>query len=518
MKINYADQLSDQRLFDRKDKRDIPEYWTAETDAGVIATAHYQATRIGAVILAQGGNAVDAAVAASLALGVCEPAASGLGGMSMMLVHHAAINKTVIVKGPCHAPHRADPENLLDQPRSSGYQAVAIPTTPAVLDYTLGRYGTLDREQVIAPARELAREGYPVTHLQYNLTLRYRNALAKQNGGHFFLGSDGQPLAPGTIFRQPILAATLDRMAQVGFRDFYQGEIADKIVQDMQRHGGFIDRQDMQNIPWPEESEPLTLMIGDQRICTLGPPGGGIVLLQLLQLLHAAPNDFEPDSPRGVLFLANAIRRARKDRMRHFRMESGVEKGTPSPRLTAEYAQMVAAEIGAKITSSGETTHICVTDRHGNAVSLTQSIERVFGAKVVTADLGFLYNGYLKAFNLTIPTHPHYLQPGARRPLECHADDCFQRRQTLRNNRLYRFRANGFSYLPGANASATPVPFRCGPRSAFALHTAGARQNRSRPLQRQGITRPRRTRANRGKIRAIFFQDGRATAHRSPRR
>ena len=413
MQINYSDQLSDQCLFDRKDKRDIAEYWTAESNAGVIATAHYRATRIGAAILADGGNAVDAAVAAALALGVCEPAASGLGGMTMMLIHQAATPKTVVLKGPCRAPRQASPENLQNQSRSSGYQAIAIPTTPAVLDYALSKYGSFSREQVIAPAKELAEAGYPVTQLQYELSLRYRDALAKQNGSRFFLGADGQPAPPGTILRQPVLAATLERLARVGWHDFYQGEIAAKIVADMQRHSGFIDRHDMQNIPWPEESEPLSQMVGEHQICTLGPPGGGIVLLQLLQLFQAAPDYFEPDTPGGVLFLANAIRRARRDRMRHFRVASGVEKGSIPPRLTREYAQAVAEEISAGIASSGETTHISVVDRHGNAVSLTQSIERVFGAKVATADLGFLYNGYLKAFNLKIPNHPHYLQPGA---------------------------------------------------------------------------------------------------------
>jgi gamma-glutamyltranspeptidase/glutathione hydrolase len=209
-----------ERLFDREGHRGDPAYWTVKSANGVVATAHYLATAARVGMLSLGGNAVDAAVAASLAIGVCEPAGSGLGGMSLMLIHLAASNRTFTVEGPCRAPLAATPEAVAEARRYRGYRAVAVPTNAAVLEHALSNYGTLSRSEVIAPAIELAEDGYPVTPLQHLLVAQYLKALQGGSAGAVFLDSNGCPPVVGSRFRQPALARTLRRLAEAGPRTF----------------------------------------------------------------------------------------------------------------------------------------------------------------------------------------------------------------------------------------------------------------------------------------------------------
>jgi len=138
----------------------------AVSNGGVASTQHYHATEAAVQILEASGNAVDAAVAAAFALGVCEPAASGLGGQTMMLIHIARSRRTFALDGSSRAPNRTSLRELSHEQRHHGYVATTVPSTPAVLQYALERYGTLPVSEVLGPAIQLADNGYQVTELQ----------------------------------------------------------------------------------------------------------------------------------------------------------------------------------------------------------------------------------------------------------------------------------------------------------------------------------------------------------------
>ena len=247
----------------------------AVSQKGMIATAHYRATEAGAEMLAVGGNAVDAAVAAAFALGVCEPASSGVGGQTMMLVHTVGPKRTFALDGSSRAPNRATPETLSKTDRRRGYKATTVPSTPAVLQYALKTYGKLTLERVLEPAIRLAEEGCEVSLLQYLLTRRELKHLRDRSAAPCFLRDGVRPYPAGATFRQPMLAATLRRLATAGVEDFYQGEIAERIHADMESNGGLLHKDDLAQIPQPIERKPVAGRFEGCRVFTFPPPGAG---------------------------------------------------------------------------------------------------------------------------------------------------------------------------------------------------------------------------------------------------
>ncbi len=391
-------RFDDAEMLDRRDLRGIGELWTGTGRDGVVSSAHYRATEAGVRILEAGGNAVDAATATSFALAVVESAGSGIGGMAMMLVSPAGAHP-IVLPGPCQAPRRAAPALVKASSRYSGYRAVATPAYVAVMDAAHRRHATLPLRDLLAPAIELARDGFAVTPMQAELRRSYDEKLETSDAGAFF------PALPvGATFTQPALAGTLQRLADAGLRDFYDGDIAAAYAADMRAHDGFIDADDLAHVRPPDPVEPLTGRFGDATVWTPGAPAGGQTLLQMLNLFAATATDgFEPDTPDGAELLAAIIRRARADRRRYNKARPG------DPDLAdPAYAEAIKHELGV-----GETSHISTIDASGNAVAVTQSIERSFGAKVVTPSLGFLHNGYMKGFKVEAKDHPHYLRPGA---------------------------------------------------------------------------------------------------------
>ena len=151
----------------------------AVSRAGMVATAHHRATAAGVEMLEAGGNAFDAAVAAAFALGVCEPAGSGLGGQTMALVHEAASGRTVAIDGSSRAPSRAAAGTFADRRAEArrGYRATTVPSTPAVLDHLRGVYGALPLPDALRPATRLAADGYDVSRLQHALARREAESL-----------------------------------------------------------------------------------------------------------------------------------------------------------------------------------------------------------------------------------------------------------------------------------------------------------------------------------------------------
>ena len=427
--LRFEDRLSHDRMADRNDKRNQPRCWSAESTGGMVAAAHYLAAYAGAEMLGRGGNAFDAAVSAALALAACEPAGSGIGGMAMVLAYDAARRRTFVVEGACRAPQEATPRAVTaSRSRYRGYQAIAVPTHLAVLNHLLDRYGSMKLETVIQPAIQIAEDGFPITPVQHRNTVRCLMTLQEEGGSAFFLDQAQEAPPPGTIFRQPILARTLRRLAREGLDDFYRGGIAREIVADMRAHGGFVNARDLASSRLFREGPPIEIAFGRDIIRSVGPPGGGLALLQMLNLLWHINPSVDPDTPDGTVLIAAIIRQARRDRRRLASRTDDRDIGQAAVLLTPDYAADMAAEIRTELADAvaaqpksvpaaeppavGETSHLSVMDAQGNVVSLTQSIERSFGSAVVTPSLGFLYNGYLRAFKVQNERHPHFLRPG----------------------------------------------------------------------------------------------------------
>jgi gamma-glutamyltranspeptidase/glutathione hydrolase len=407
-------RFSDQRMLRRDHLRADPTYWCETSPNGVVATAHYRATAAGVEMLALGGNAVDTAIAVSLALGVCEPAGSGLGGNAMMLIHNASSGRTIVLDGACPAPKRATPRAVRENgKRYRGYGAVAVPTNAAVLAYARQRYATLPLHTLIAPAIRLAEEGYLLTGMQRRLIRRYRSKVRSGPASPVFMVDRKHAQPVGTRIMQPALAATLRRLADAGLPDFYTGQIGRRVAEDMHVNCGFLHADDLAEIPWPRVTEPIAMPFDGSEVRTLGPPGGGTALAQMLRMYACAGSDLPPDTPNWTLHVAGIIRRARSDR-RRYRMRSGARDLNDAAELLSEtHARRATRKLVSEIGGPGETSHASIIDRHGNAVAITQSIERSFGSGAMTTDLGFFYNGFLRTFKIENERHPHYLRPGA---------------------------------------------------------------------------------------------------------
>jgi gamma-glutamyltranspeptidase/glutathione hydrolase len=403
----------DTDLVELGNRRIVHAQRVAVSRRGMVATAHSRASEAGAEILADGGNAIDAAVAAAFALGVCEPAASGLGGQTTMLVHLAEQRRTLALDGSSRAPNRTDAAALSRASRLRGYRATTVPSTPATLAWALRTYGRLPFARVLEPAIRLARKGYRVTALQQALTRRELNKLANGSAAPFFLRGGEAPYVAGARHRQPVLAETLARLAEHGIEDFYTGQIAAQIDADMTANDGLIRRDDLAQIPWPIERRPLATRYEGLRIFTFPPPGAGRTLIEMLHVYQQLPPELRKlEAPRGAVALAETIRRAFRDRRDrpfdpHFYAQVSEKR-----MLSADHARRIARRV-VRRAGGGETTHLSVMDGGGNVVGLTQSIERVYGAAVATPGLGFLYNNYMSAFETEDISHPYYLRPNA---------------------------------------------------------------------------------------------------------
>lgn len=385
---------------------------------GMVSTAFPEATAAGVSMLKRGGNAADAACASALALAVCEPQASGLGGQTMALVH--ADGRTVSVDGSSRAPSLADRHAPADrQGLLVGYGATTVPTTVATLGYLEGRYGCLDWQTVLEPAIRIARRGYRITPLQHRCQAENLDRLLQTvSGARYFLKDCLVPYDPGDLFVQEDLAHTLEMLSQDGHESFYRGHIADMMDVDMRRNGGLLRRGDLAATHIPVERRPVCRTYRGVRICTMPPPGAGhAMLLVMMVLRRVSKRRMAAKGLKEYHYVAEALRRALVDRARR-PLRPGARGLAPSP-LDSAFVRRVCGAIragdppgdAAVSEGGGETTHLSVMDSEGNAVSLTQSIELVYGSKAAAGGMGFLYNDYMSAFETDDATHPYYLRP-----------------------------------------------------------------------------------------------------------
>ncbi len=398
-----------------------------ESAGGMVSTASPQASEAGAEMLKAGGNAMDAAVAAAFTLGVTEPQASGLGGQTMLLLNYR--QKVVALDGSSRAPSLAHVNAIYKPDRSLSYRATTVPSTPATLGYAHQKYGKLPWEKILEPAIHFARQGYPIGHLQNWLQgreLEKFQQVESRSGLEYFYKNEN-PYTVGDIFKQPDLADLLERLSRKGVEEFYHGTTARQIDADMRENGGLLRYDDLSWIPYPYERKPLRKRIQGMDVYTMPPPGSGRTLLStlmMLELFSKIPN-IKEENHRYLIFL-KIIRRAlleRRDRPYepNFYPQVAEEAAMLNQRYIRKYLKKIISEVDKSMLpfiptedeASGETTHLSVMDQNGMAVSLTQSIERVYGSKAAAAGLGFLYNNYLFDFEYELPEHPFYLRPNS---------------------------------------------------------------------------------------------------------
>ena len=419
-------QETDTDLLELGDKRIHEPQRVAASEHGMVSTAHYSATAAGVQMLERGGNAVDAAVAAALALGVCEPAASGLGGQTMMLVHDVRAGRTVALDGSSRAPNRALVERFTDlsADRRRGHLATTVPSSVAVYAHALETFGRLGWATVLEPAIVLAEDGYEVSVLQQRLARRELRHLRSGSASRFFLVEDRRVHRAGTTLVQPVLARTLRRLAQEGFEDFYLGETARLIHEDMEANGGILLADDLAQIPHPIERQPLVGRFGRDRLLTMPLPGAGRTLVEMINIHQSLPRHLRDiDTPDGAVCLAETIRLALVDRQDRPFDPNLYSQASDKQMLSRRYARALAQQMMQRFghgnavprppSGNGETTHLSVMDSEGNVVALTQSIENVYGSCAASPELGFLYNNYMNAFQTEDPSHPYYLRPNA---------------------------------------------------------------------------------------------------------
>ncbi len=381
----------------------------APPPVAAIASAHPLATEAGHDILAQGGNAFDAAVAMAAVLGVVEPANSGLGGGGFWLLHRATDGFETVVDGRERAPLAARADMYLDKdgkvlPQLSldGPLAAAIPGTPAALVHIARRYGRLPLAQSLAPAIRIAKNGFAVSARYQSMAERRSEALRVSPAAATIFLDGGFVPEPGYVLRQPELAATLKRIAARGRAGFYAGETAQRLVAGVRAAGGIWSLRDLQHYRVVER-RPLRARYGDMTITSAPPPSsGGVVLAQMLNILDAYPLTSMPAVERQERII-QAMGLAYRERARHLGDPDFVAMDVPK-LISPAYARSLRSDIAPRVNedlrpTGTETTHFSVLDRAGNRVAVTLSLNTLFGSGFMPEGTGVLLNNEMDDFS-----------------------------------------------------------------------------------------------------------------------
>lgn len=394
----------------------------AEARNGMVVSSQHLASQAGADILKAGGNAVDAAVAVGYAQAVVNPCCGNIGGGGFMTLH-LADGKNIFINFRETAPASASADmyldkdgNLIKDASLYGYLAAGVPGTVKGLDYALEKYGTMKREQVMAPAIKLARDGFILTRADTDV-LDTTTARFKQDpeAARIFLKPDGSAFQPGDRLIQSDLANTLERIAKEGPPAFYEGEIPQIVEKASQAGGGKLTAKDFADYTISEVAPVTCTYRGYEFISAPPPSSGGVTICQTLNILEGY--DLKAmgfNSADYIHTLTEAMRHSYMDRNTFLGDPAFVKN--PTEKLTSKaYAEELRKEIiPGKATPSAqvqpgtgphekpETTHYSVVDNKGNAVSTTYTINGRFGAVVIPPGTGFFLNDEMDDFTTKI--------------------------------------------------------------------------------------------------------------------
>lgn len=388
---------------------------------GMVSSQRALSSQIGAEILAQGGNAVDAAVATGISLAVTLPRAGNLGGGGFMLVYLKELNKTIAIDYREMAPAAAHRDMYLDKDGNVdnkkaqfSHQSSGVPGTVAGLAHALEKYGTMSWKDVVMPSIKLAEEGILVSYdLAENLKSRHKWLTANAATADAYYKDNGVPYEPGEVLVQPDLAWSLKQLAEQGPDAFYKGEIAKKIVADMQRNDGLITMQDLANYKVAERDAISTEYRGYEVVSMPPTSSGGVHVLQMLNILEHFPiADMGYGSADSVHVIAESMKLAYADRSEH--LGDPDHFAVPVAGLTSKaYAKTLAKTIELNKATpskdikpgnpapyeSPDTTHYSVMDAMGNAVSNTYTLNFSYGSGIVIPGTGILMNNEMDDFS-----------------------------------------------------------------------------------------------------------------------
>lgn len=393
----------------------------------LVASATPEATEAGNIIFEKGGNAVDAAVAVAFTLGVTEPAMSGLGGRTMLLL--SIPNEAPIAIGG-HTLTPSFVEGDITRDELSYYKQVTIPSQVKVLFYTWKKYGSgnLKWEEVLAPAIAIAENGFKVGPHRHHVFKRWEERIKSSPYHNRELLIEDEIPAIGDVMTQPTLANTLRRLATEGAEDFYKGKIAREIANDFQENGGWITYEDLANFPEPKELKAIQTTYRGYDVYSFVPPSGGWQVLQVLNLLEQYdPEVMDENSLQRKEGVIEALNLSHNNRLYNAITDYSNFEKEVAQKISKEYAKgllennkrnKAQIEVGAE-THEGETTHFSVVDKNGVAVSITSSVGAYFGSLTSTKSLGFFYNSYVRSllgFGLGKSLEPSTLVPSSMSP------------------------------------------------------------------------------------------------------
>ena len=412
---------------------------------GLVASVDPIASGVGLEILRKGGNAIDAAVATGFALAVTHPSAGNIGGGGFMMVRLAETGEVHAVDYREKAPAASTPPMFLgddgevDREKSGvGYLVIGVPGTVRGFWEASQRFGTLEWAQLVEPALALARDGFVVDeYLANSLRGQERNMDRFPEFGLAYRKEDGSYYEPGERMVLSDLAWTLEQIRDNGADGFYQGEVAERLVNDLQANGGIITLDDLVSYTAPIR-EPIHGTYKGYDVYGMPPPSsGGTTVVQILNMLEGYDlSAWGRRDPGTIHLLAEAMRIGFYNRAKYLGDTDFVDVDVT--RLTSkEFAEpfqsridleaaMASRDLGDDIITRGEgteTTHFSVVDRAGNMVANTYTIEQGYGSRVVAKGTGFLLNNEMHDFNMNpgvtdtngmIGTPPNLIAPGKR--------------------------------------------------------------------------------------------------------
>jgi gamma-glutamyltranspeptidase/glutathione hydrolase len=394
---------------------------------GIIATSQPLATAAGLEILARGGNAADAAVAAGAALNVTEPSSTGIGGDMFALYYSADTKQVTALNGSGRAPAAL----TLDRLKKEGFSTelppfhahtVTVPGACAGWFDLIEKHGSLSMSEILAPAVRLASEGFPVGPITSHSWQRgAQNQLKSATNGNE-LTIDGRGPKPGEIFRNPNLARTFELVARGGVSAFYQGEIAEAIVGVIKEAGGCLSLEDLASHTSTWEG-PISVTYRGLRVYECPPNGQGITALIALNILEGFDlSALTPLSTERLHLMIEALRLAFAD-ARWYVADPKFSNVPIQELLSKEYASQrrklidqtratIDPHLGTPVSSSG-TVYLSVADKFGNACSFINSNYWGFGTGIVPKGYGFTLQNRGHNFSLD-PHHPNALEPRKR--------------------------------------------------------------------------------------------------------
>jgi gamma-glutamyltranspeptidase / glutathione hydrolase len=410
---------------------------------GMVVSDHYLSSEVGISILKKGGNAIDAAVATAFSLAVTHPEAGNIGGGGfLVLMKSDGVVTTFDFREK--APLAASPTMFLDEngkirdnSNHRGLLSVGVPGTVAGLYQAHQKYGKLPWRDLVQPAIDQAKNGFPMSWGLYNAAVRVSKMDASYDiMQNFFRGADGEIVAPDELWKQPALAKTLEAIRDQGRDGFYKGEVAAEIEHYMKANGGIITQEDLAKYE-AIERKPVKTTFKDYEIFSMPPPSsGGVALIEMMNLMEATDIEkIEFNSTVYVHLVAEAMRRAFADRAEHlgdpdFNPDMPIEKLTSKEFAKASLKNLDLTKASKSDSSKfgqlyggDHTTHFSVTDKDGNAVSLTYTLENSYGAGMGSDKLGFIFNNEMGDFNPVpgettstgqIGTNPNLVAPEKR--------------------------------------------------------------------------------------------------------